>query len=118
MSDSLKQASLFLSLVVAVIKGDDAQAKAIKIQKKAIAGLTAQIAIKNAATLTLEDNVEQAEEALALGRINNGEAITNIDDYIKTSLANNRRVEAQKLVLKDHKDIVAFLESELELVSA
>jgi len=115
---STKNVTNFVKLIIALITGDDAQATAIKIQKKAAAALTAQIAVKNAFTLSLEENVEQAEERLQLARINNGELITNTDVYIKNLLAYRRALLVEEKVLGEHLDVIAFLKATLSDVNS
>lgn len=112
------QISNFVKLVVAVIQGDDAKVKALKIQKKAAAGLAAQIAVKKAKTLELEDTLEQAEESLATARINGGKEITDSSAYISTLLSTNRSVKEAKEALDHHNGVVEFLEQQAALVKA
>tara|TARA_R110000823_G_scaffold291969_1_gene410792 strand:- start:1227 stop:1574 length:348 start_codon:yes stop_codon:yes gene_type:complete len=113
-----KEVSNFVALVVALIQGDDAQVKAIKIQKKAKAALTSQIAVKEAHTLTLEDAVDAAEETMAKVRVNGGDAIISMDTYISRLLEANRFLSSQKESLTAHEEVIAFLKSELEIVKA
>ena len=114
----MSKASKFLALAVAMITGDDAKAKSLKIQKKAVAGLRAQIAVKEAKTLTLEDNVESAQEGLEKARVNDGQLISNSDDYIMNLMTANGILEIQENTLKSHEDVVAFLKGELAIVSS
>lgn len=109
--------SLFVKLVVAMLQGDNAEVTAIKIQRKAKVELKSQIAVKEAHTLTLEENVEQAEEALQKARLANGEIITSGETYISNLLRAKRNLEDSKEVLKIHKESVRFLKEELALVS-
>tara|TARA_R110000850_G_scaffold90138_4_gene192373 strand:+ start:5521 stop:5868 length:348 start_codon:yes stop_codon:yes gene_type:complete len=113
-----KEVSNFVALVVALIQGDDAQLQAIKIQKKAKAALTSQIAVKEAHTLTLEDSVDAAEEAMAKVRVNGGKPIINMDNYISSLLSANRFLSSQKEALTFHEEVIDFLKTELEIVKA
>jgi hypothetical protein len=53
--------SNFVNTVIAIIKGDDAEVIGLKY-KRAVAVLTAQIAVKICKTLTLEGILDNAEE--------------------------------------------------------
>ena len=107
--------SLFVSYVIALLKGDDAEAIGIKIQTKAISILTAQIAVKTCHTLTLEENVENAEKELSVARVNGGDLITDNTAYVRTLLTRAQERDVAIEALNDHKKDIAFLETELEL---
>lgn len=112
-----ENASLFIQLVIAAVKGDDAAALGIKIQKTAIAQIRAQVAAKSAHTLTLEDNLEVAKEALANARINNGVLITDSVAYIRTLLLTNKGIEKAEEAIKNHEKEIEFLTEQLSLIS-
>ncbi len=116
-SEIKENASLFIQLVIAAVKGDDAAAVGIKIQKTAIAQIRAQVAAKNAHTLTLEDNLEVAKEALASARINNGVLITDSVEYIRTLLLANKGIEQAEDAITNHEKEIAFLTEQLSLIS-
>lgn len=107
----------FVAMVVAILTGDDAEVTALKIQKKGKAALKAQIAVKEAATLELEEQVEVAQEALELARVNRGEVITNNNTYISNLLGRRRDLEAAEKNLEVHLETIEFLKKELEIVS-
>lgn len=109
-------ASNFVKIIVALIKGDDAEVTALKIQKKAVAALKAQIAVKEATTLELEDNVDLARTELDTARVNKGAEITNNKDYIKSLLETRADLLAKEEILADHLAIVSFLREELQKV--
>lgn len=112
-----KEVNSFVKLVVAMLQGDDAEVTAIKIQRKAKVELKSQIAVKEAHTLTLEENVEEAEEALQKARLANGEIINSGEIYIIDLLQAKKDLENSKEILKVHKETVKFLKEELALVS-
>lgn len=116
-SEIKENASLFIQLVIAAVKGDDAAAVGIKIQKTAMAQIRAQVAAKNAHTLTLEDNLEVAKEALATARINNGVLISDSVAYIRTLLLANKGIEQAEEAIKNHEKEIAFLTEQLSLIS-
>jgi hypothetical protein len=116
-SEIKENASLFIQLVIAAVKGDDAAAVGIKIQKTAMAQIRAQVAAKNAHTLTLEDNLEVAKEALAQARINNGLLISDSVAYIKTLLIANRKISQAEDEIKNHEEEITFLTEQLSLIS-
>lgn len=115
---STTKVSSFVKLVLAMIQGDDAQIKAIKIQKKASAALTAQIAVKKAVTLNLEECVEAAQENIAISRVNSGKIIENTDDYLQALISRKKYLDLAEEALQDHLDTIAFLEEELETINS
>jgi len=114
MKNSTTKLSLFVALALAIIKGDDAEATAIKIQKKAISVLTAQIAAKECHTLTLEENLESNEHELATARVNGGNLIKDNTSYITILLTRRNSVSLSKEVLNNHLEEIEFLRDELE----
>ena len=91
------------------------EATAIKIQKKAIASLTAQIAAKVYHTLHLEEKVEKATYDLEHARVNSGKLIDKSEDFIKTLLTKRLEKAKAQQELEDHLEEIAFLEKELVL---
>jgi hypothetical protein len=107
----------FVKLLIATIKGDDAEVTAIKIQKKAKMFLKAQIAVKEAHTLALEAEVEEAIERLVKVRTNGGDLITDGENYVCSLLAYNRTVIEKEGTLEKHLKNITFLEEQLALVT-
>lgn len=107
---------LFVKQVIATIKGDDAQATAIKIQRQAESTLTAQIAVKKSLTFDFEEKVEnarlKADDILA----NRGDLIDNRETYIKNILLIDQEIKDAQQELDDHKASIIVLEEALEKV--
>lgn len=110
--------SNFVKLVVAKVKGDEAEVAGLKIQKRASAAIAAQVAAKQAHTLTLEDNLDSAKEKQASALINNGDLITDNSQYIKNLLTTEVEVKAAQQALDNHKEEISFLEGKLAEVRA
>ena len=110
--------SNFVKLVVATLKGDDAEVLGLKIQKRATAALRAQLAAKEAKTLELEDVVDSAKESLTSARMNGGKVIENNVNYIQSLMRSNVVLEEAEEALTAHKEDILFLTRELEVVSA
>lgn len=108
----------FLDRVVAVIKGDDPQSIGSKIQKRAKAALTAQIAAKEAHTLVLEEAVETVKEHQEIALLNAGSLITDNDSYVLDILRTARNLEEAEDKLKFHKEDIEVLKNALKEVSA
>ena len=108
----------FLERVVAVIKGDDPEAIGKKIQKRAKAAITAQIAAKEAHTLILEESLENAKEAQERAVINSGNLISDNDSYVLGILRASRDVSNAEQKLADHKEDIDTLKASLKDVSA
>lgn len=113
----MEQVSKFVQLVVAVLKGDDAEATALKIQRKGSSILKAQIAIKQAEMLNLEEVLEQAQDTQAQARINKGELISNNNSYVRGLIDADNAVTDAKNAITDLSDEIDFLSVELELIS-
>jgi hypothetical protein len=106
--------SNFVNTVIAIIKGDDAEVIGLKIQKRAVAVLTAQIAVKVCRTLSLEGIEDLAEDNLNKARVNNGTLIVNDDQYIQKLLDAKFKFDQAASDLSDHKQDIEFLKKELE----
>ena len=99
----------FVKEVVAILQGDNAEATAQKILRQADSAFKAQIASLNGDTIALEDRMEDAKEKLRLAKLNNGEQITDRNQYIRNLLnAKNALTEAEE-VLEIHKETIEFL---------
>ena len=107
----------FVQRVVVFLKSDDAESIGKKIQKKAAAALTAQIAVQNAKTLELEEAVENALEAKDKVLFNNGAIITSNDEYSKGILVAARAVEDAEEALEDHKSRIENFKTALKEVN-
>ena len=104
----------FVKEVVAIIKGDDAEATGQKILRAADSAFKTQIASLHGDTISLEDKVEEARETLTLARINNGKLITDRNQYISSILiAKNYLTDAED-ILNEHLAKLAFLQEEFE----
>lgn len=108
----------FLERVVAIIKGDDPEAIGKKIQKRAKAALSAQIAAKEAHTLILEEQLENAKEAQERAVTNSGNLIDNNDSYVLDILRTIRDVVNAEEKLEDHLQDIETLKASLKDVSA
>lgn len=108
----------FMSQLLAYLKGDDAQAKAERIYRKAKAALKSQLATLEAETLKKQDAVEAATEQLDLARMNHGALIEDYNRYVSNLVnAKNRLTEAEE-DLKNHEAAVAFVQDEFDNLEA
>ncbi len=109
----------FLKLAIALIVGDDAEAKSLKIQAKANAAITAQIAVRQAQTLDLKENLEIAKENAEKALANNGNLISaeGKDLYISGLFNARDAVKRAEEALEKHLAVISFLESQLALVN-
>lgn len=104
----------FVKQVVATIQGDDAEAKAQKIFRKADSAFRTQIAALEGETISLEDNVEAAKERLQAALTNNGNVELDRNSYIDDVLrAQNAIIEAEE-ALEEHLAKIAFLKEQYE----
>ena len=106
----------FIEEIVALIQGDNAEAKAQKIKRQADSALKTQIATLTGDTIVLEDKLEEAKENLRLARLNYGEEIKEIEkrtQYVQNLIkAKNAVTEAQEN-LNTHLETLDFITKEL-----
>lgn len=113
-----KKMKSFVKQYVAVVKGDDAEAQGEKVFRQADSALQTHIANLKGDTISLEDNVTNAKEELNLARVNNGQIISDRNEYVNCLLeAKNNLIEA-KYELEVHKLKLEFLEGELKNLSS
>jgi hypothetical protein len=102
----------FVKECIALLKGDDAEAKAQKILRAADSAFKTQIASLTGDTIALEDKVENAKEELRLAKLNNGELISDRNNYISALLrAKNTLTDAEE-ALELHTSKLDFLVEE------
>tara|TARA_R110000868_G_scaffold14426_4_gene67172 strand:+ start:4663 stop:4986 length:324 start_codon:yes stop_codon:yes gene_type:complete len=102
--------------VVAIIKGDDAEATGQKILRQADSAFKAQIASLNGDTIAFEDAVENAQDRVNLCRVNRGDMITDRNQYIRNLLdAKNNLTEAEE-ELAVHNEKLTFLNEQFKLL--
>jgi uncharacterized protein YaiL (DUF2058 family) len=110
--DTAKKACSFVKEVVAILKGDDAEATGQKILRQADSALKTSIASMTGDTISLEDRVESAKENLKLSRLNNGKQIEDRNAYVSNLVAaQNNLIEAEENLV-NHKKTLAFLEEQ------
>ena len=108
----------FVKEIVALLKGDDAEATGQKVLRQADSAFKTQIASLTGDTIAFEDNVEEAKEALRLSRLNNGKLITDRSSYISNLLrAKNNVIDAEE-ALEAHVTKLDFLKEQASLLEA
>lgn len=108
----------FCKEFVALVKGDDVEAKAQKVWRQAESGLKVQIAALKGDVIAKEDKVENAKEGLTLARVNNGNLISDREMYVSYLIeAKNKLTKAEK-ELEQHNAQIAFLEEQYKQLSA
>lgn len=112
------KATGFVSEIVAVVKGSDAQQIGEKIQKQMSNGLNAQIALKEAATFDLEEAVERAEEQVKLSLMNNGKDVTDREATIQSYLNAQVALRNAKTALENHLQVIEWLKEGQAIVNA
>jgi predicted nucleic acid-binding Zn-ribbon protein len=83
MSNEVKKGELFIKEVIARLKCDEPEAKAAKIARKALSAVESQLAALRARKVDLENNLEDAKEALKNAKYPTEVFVSN-QDYIKT----------------------------------
>ena len=117
MEKSSKKTNAFVEGVVAILKGADSKATGEKILRQADSAFKAQIASLTGDTISLEDKVEDAEEALRLARLNNGRLISDRNHYISALLDAKNNLTAAQEELDAHNAKLAFLNEQADLLS-
>jgi hypothetical protein len=108
----MNKAKSFIKGFVAAIKGDDAEAQAVKVWRQAESGLTMQIAALKGDLIRKEDAVTDAQESLDSARINNGKTITDRDQYVANLIQAKEKLVLAEKQLEAHQKTIAFLEEE------
>ena len=108
----------FAKQFVAIIKGDDAEAKAAKVWRQAESAFKVQIAALGGDLIRKEDAVAQAEENLSKRLVNNGNEITDRDAYIANLISAKESLKQAEKHLLAHKETIAFLEEQYALLKA
>ena len=108
----------FAKQFVAIIKGDDAEAKATKVWRQAESAFKVQIAALGGDLIRKEDAVTQAEENLSKRLVNHGNEITDRDAYIANLISAKESLKQAEKQLLAHKETIAFLEEQYDLLKA
>ena len=108
----------FAKQFVAIIKGDDAEAKAAKVWRQAESAFKVQIAALGGDLIRKEDAVSQAEETVAKRLVNNGNEITDRDTYIANLISAQEALKQAQKHLIAHKDTIKFLEEQYAKLKA
>ena len=103
-------------LILATIKGDDAEATRLKIVNKGISAFKSQIAVKEAITLDLEEKVEESKGAVDLALINNGSPIGDRETYLVNYIESTKKLEESKKALKVHLEGIQKLKDGLAVL--
>lgn len=109
----------FVKQIVAMITGDTATETALKIQRQAESALKVQLANREAETVNLESNIEDAKLAEASAFINKGQLMAEAEartQYVKNLMAARNKVMEAEEALKDHINAIEFLRAKLKEV--
>lgn len=108
----------FMRLVLAKIKGDDAEAQAIKVKKSVTNALKAEIGVKTSVLFKAENELENIIEKHNDVLINHGNRVDNDEKYINNLIESEQRVKAQKKQVKQLEETINFLKEKLQLVES
>ena len=107
----------FINSFVALVSGETDTVVDEKVWRQAESALASQIPALKGDLVALEDKVEEAKEFLAKARLNNGNLINKRESYVEGLLIAKNAVTLAEENLADHKEKIAFLESELKNLS-
>lgn len=107
MENVAKKGQLFIKVVVARIKGDDAEVLGAKIARKALSAVEGQIAALNSKKVDVEGEVEDAKEALLAAKYPDT-MITNNGDYIDGIKEAQEELDSKLADLKDIEDTLEY----------
>ena len=108
----------FVNSFIAIVTGDNAQAKAEKGWRQADSAFKIQIAALNGDLVTKEDAVTQAQESLAKKLVNSGNEITDRTQYIASLISAKETLKQAEKQLAAHKETIDFLEEQYALLKA
>ena len=108
----------FAKQFIALVKGDEAEVRALKIWRQCESAFKVQIAALGGDLIRKEDLVSQAEEKLAKALVNGGNEINNRDQYIANLISAKESLKSAEKQLAAHKETIAFLEEQYALLKA
>ncbi len=108
----------FVKQFIALVKGDEAEVRALKIWRQCESAFKVQIAALGGDLIRKEDAVSQAEENLAKKLVNNGNEIADRDQYISNLIQAKEILVQSKKQLDAHKATITFLEEQYALLKA
>ncbi len=106
----------FIKQFVAQVKGDNVQAKAEQTKRQAVSALKSQISNMKGDLVDKEQAVQDAVEARAFCRINEGETISGTEQrkkYVSNLVDANNNITSAQEELEQHNLTIKFLEAEL-----
>jgi hypothetical protein len=106
----------FVKEIVALLKGDDAEATGQKVLRQADSAFKTQIASLTGDTIALEDRLEDAKENLRLTRLNFGLQITDRNTYIRCLLDAKNLLTSSEEALEAHIAKLDFLREQAALL--
>lgn len=107
MSNEVKKGQLFIKEVVSRLKGDDSEALASKIARKALSAVEGQLAALKAKQVDLENSLEDAQEALNNAKYPT-EIFTSNQNYIENIKRAQERYDAAFDELESCKDSINY----------
>ena len=107
----------FINSFVALVSGETDTVVAEKVWRQAESALASQIPALKGDLVALEDKVQEAKEILAKARLNFGKLVEKRESYVEGLLIAKNAVTIAEENLADHKEKIAFLESELKNLS-
>lgn len=112
-----KKVALFVKGFVAEVKGDDAEAEALKALVQADSALNSQIYSLKGDTTDFKMKVTDAQTKLDLVTVNYGKKITDRPSYVRAMLDAQNELTLAEESLKKHEAKVAFLEGRLKYIN-
>jgi len=113
MANELKKGGLFLKEVLNRLKGDDSEAKAAKIARKALSSVEGQIASLNSKKVDQENELEDAEEALSNAQYPTEVFVSN-QTYVDSILRAQKQVDEAKDNLEATNKAIEYFKGLLE----
>jgi len=113
---TMNKTKSFVKEIVALLKGDDAEATGQKVLRQADSAFKTQIASLTGDTIALEDRLEDAKENLRLTRLNFGIQITDRNSYIRSLLDAKNLLTSSEEALEAHIAKLDFLREQAALL--
>lgn len=111
---------LFVKECIEHLKGNDSEAIALQIQRKAIGAFKTHIPSLESELMELEEKVEDAELSLKVARMNDGQPINEASGrakYIQGLINAKEALDDAKQKVEDTKLTIAFLKEQEVLVN-
>ena len=114
----MSKVEFFVKSFLALVKGDTAEATALKIKDRSSNALKAQISNLDGDTMDFEECVTKAQEELEKATLNYGLEEFDKKQYVDKLLHTKNNLTNAEEALEVHLETIAFLKERLALINS